>query len=638
MANLLCITELLNSAKSLVLAIIALVIIIFLVIVILKLPVGRKILGVMVCLLVVFTGFVTGYINYEYFTAHGGVFGTLENAFIKNGLKQENCRFIFENFNLVESKNKGEYIAEFKITNPNVSLKKKVIYVNDTPTKLQFRDDDYISCDYTYVYYDSKLNELANDTLNIKFFLSKKTRINQDTGEREDLDVSSCLLTSTGGFAKAKYWNKYLSKNDLIVEIKDEEKKETINVDNLPTYTVNLYVGDDVIKTYEVNYFTNAELPQEYLGEKIKEWVDDDGNIYTKAPLKNINLHAVFWPKYKVVLHIGDKIFDTIEFDQRVTDPGELPIYIGSYGDPEEYNALTVKSWKDINGNEYTKIPTTNIDLYAECYPAYHVNLCINDTIYKSYFFDEKFIYYFPTSVNDYVDYYNKTINWKDADGKIHYSTETLTSDINLYISIAEDPIESMNITFNSSTVTSFTQTTKSPKQYSDWCVKLTGEKIYFNTQGEYAYINNYFKKFLGYDSYFEYSGGQLYNVDIDITNLNTLNFHQSYNGKEAFNSGATYPFINFREFHLGCNATDSDVVVADLNFYLSYEEITSEYWIPVMYITYFQSTSIAKNPYGINNSTQETINGCKTQIRKECYIASEAMTFEVNFKIYNAD
>lgn len=297
LSNLLFISNLIKQTKDLIVAIIFLILIVALIFVIIKFPVTRKLIGVILCFLVIFSGIFTCYASFRYFTANGGVFGSLKNVFIQNTINQDNLKFEFTNFNLVESRNKNEFEAEFKIKNNDYQLKDKIILVNNYPTELVYRGNSYISANFTYSFLDKNLVEVCEDTINISFSFSNKTMKNNETGEITYLDTSLCKLTSTGGLQKAKFWNKFLQKNNFIVEIKNEEtiRDNEMVVEEPKEYTANLYYGNTLLQSVKFTCFKAPKFPDTVGEFQIITWKDIDGNEYTEntLPNKDIDLYAV---------------------------------------------------------------------------------------------------------------------------------------------------------------------------------------------------------------------------------------------------------------------------------------------------------------------------------------------------------
>lgn len=251
--NLLFITNLINDFKETVMWIAILLLVIFAIYIFIKFPIGRKIICVILGILFIASGVLTTSANFEYFSIRGGIWGTIEGVFNKNEVAQNNLTFNFTNFNLIETLNPDEFNARFSVKNVDINLNDKVVYVNDIPTVLVQRGSNYIFADYKYSFNDEDIKEICNDTLSIKFVFNSAEIENPETGELEKADTSICILTSYGGLQKAKYWNEYLKKNGLKIEIKTEDFKtnEDLNIEQLPTKYVYYYdIEGNLIEDY----------------------------------------------------------------------------------------------------------------------------------------------------------------------------------------------------------------------------------------------------------------------------------------------------------------------------------------------------------------------------------------------------
>ncbi len=296
------IKDFMSSIKEMAKIAVVIAVIVLLIVILKKTKHGGKLIAVLICAVIIGLGGITGYANYQYMTANGGIWGSFGDLFKgKNEINQNGLSFEITSFQLVSNGNENEFSAKISIKNVDISMKDKAVFVNDSPTTLVSRSDNYIFADYTYTFFDEDLNELASDTLTLKFVFNTKTTVIKKTDETgkvisEEIknDFSYLLLTSKGGLKNAKYWNRFIQKNNLIVNIKTEEFKvnEDMVVEQPISYTINFYLGNEKVFDKQINMFSNLALPKTINEKPVLNWKDINGVIYNEMPLANIDLYA----------------------------------------------------------------------------------------------------------------------------------------------------------------------------------------------------------------------------------------------------------------------------------------------------------------------------------------------------------
>lgn len=162
-----------------------------------------------ICVVVVMSGIYSGYQLHGYYSATGGIYGTIfgvESTIVK----VDEMDFNFENMELLETQNNTH---EAKVETKEVfglnAEQSYEIKVNGEPAKLVTYGEEYAIAEYTYNFYDSTQKCVMNDTLTIRFsFFSNRTVL---------------TVVTSGGDDAVKYWNSYFNNNTFIVSVKPVE-------------------------------------------------------------------------------------------------------------------------------------------------------------------------------------------------------------------------------------------------------------------------------------------------------------------------------------------------------------------------------------------------------------------------------
>lgn len=346
-----------NNLKSVLILSIVLVVIVLLSILLLKFKNGKWVILGFLALALIVCGVFSSFANYEYFMLRGGTIGSLSDIFTnKNKLMQEDLKFDFENFVLVATGNENEFSARLAIDTVNKKMNNKAIFVNNNPTQLVACGDTYIYSNYSYIFKDENLNELCNDTLTIKFVFNSKS--------------SECILSTKGGLDKVSYWNKFLKKNNFIVEIKDEDYEEDnqLVIENPVSYEIKLFIKNEFCQTLTISAINRPTLPNRVGSYDIISWHDINGTIYTTAtlPLQNLELYARVEFNNVVINFSYDKV-NSKSIDYGVQYVGQSIKYFDDF----EKSFLTQNSLKcifdvkDFLKNEFGKFGS-NLEDYSK--------------------------------------------------------------------------------------------------------------------------------------------------------------------------------------------------------------------------------------------------------------------------------
>ena len=249
-----------SDIKTILIIVLALAIIGLVIYLLIKFPNSKYFFIGLGCLLVLASGVFCGYADIQYFTAKGGIYGTVEDLINRNEIVQSAYEFDFKNLSLT-STDGTTYSARITFTNEenlNVNCTNKALYVNKRPTNLNKKASNYIISEYGYTFYDEDIEELCSDYLTIKFSFEEK--------------VTTCIISTSSGSSAAKYWNNYLKKNNFVVTIEDDtyQKDNSVNIEKATTSVLKYYINDELYQTttYTVGeeiQLLEYEVEEEYL-------------------------------------------------------------------------------------------------------------------------------------------------------------------------------------------------------------------------------------------------------------------------------------------------------------------------------------------------------------------------------------
>ena len=146
-------------------------------------------------------------------------------------------------------------------------------------------DYEFVNSIHTKKFYDVNNNLLLSDDLQVSVnFYENGTEFK---------------ILTRGGEQAVSYWQKFIANEGLTIKIVECDYSAKIEADNLPEYTLNLYLEETLIKKISINALRQFELPTRYETYHITDWVDINQTSYTKdtLPIKNMNLYAVVAPQ-----------------------------------------------------------------------------------------------------------------------------------------------------------------------------------------------------------------------------------------------------------------------------------------------------------------------------------------------------
>lgn len=149
----------------------------------------------------IFAGF---HVN-NYYSSEGGIKGKLDE-FTQPKIEVQDLSFNLKNLSFKETSNENTYevkLSDSKVL--NIESNNYDVYINSIPVT-NYNDSEFVHCEYEYVFYNSDLKEILNDTLYISISFNKTN--------------TEIVIITQGGSQAIKYWNDYFNKKEFIIELK----------------------------------------------------------------------------------------------------------------------------------------------------------------------------------------------------------------------------------------------------------------------------------------------------------------------------------------------------------------------------------------------------------------------------------
>lgn len=281
--------EFINAIKIiLILVVIALLIFVFI-----KFKYLRWFIGI--CFAIIFVGFsvFAGFSVNNYYSASGGIMGSLNNIVKGNKLTMNNFEFTIQNVVFKATDNENEYsLIITKEFDDSVNLTNNYcIFINDMPCETINCSNELIKGNFYYEFYDNNLDLILSDKLDINIVFYKTSL--------------KLIITTYGGERAVGLWNSYFNNNKFVISIKELNGTN----DNCVDYLDEL---DIVLKDFKiVEFIDNKESLLKYrvkTGNEMTEfpsyvaptgyifngWLDEKGNLYLPTEkyivIDNLNL------------------------------------------------------------------------------------------------------------------------------------------------------------------------------------------------------------------------------------------------------------------------------------------------------------------------------------------------------------
>ena len=181
-------------------------------ILVVRFPAARWIFATAFVFVVVCSAVYSTYQLNLYYSAEGGLYGYIKELVVRNEAKKvDELSFDLSSLNLTASVNPGEYQASFYMdevlkVEPDTNYG---LFINGVPcSNIQF-DEDHISGDFGYTFIDYDENTVAYDTLSFRVSLFD--------------NYTSIFVRNNHGGTYIKYWNSFIAKNGLQMDIKPFE-------------------------------------------------------------------------------------------------------------------------------------------------------------------------------------------------------------------------------------------------------------------------------------------------------------------------------------------------------------------------------------------------------------------------------
>lgn len=163
--------------------------------------------------------------------------------------------------------------------------KKYTVTINGIEATRVSGDYNYIDANFTNEFISTLNETILIDTLNIKInFYQEGTKI---------------VFITNGGEQAVSLWSSYIEKNGFKLNIVETNYSSSMQADNLPIKTIEFYFDNELYqsKEYTILNYSNIEFPTIIKGFSIKEWRDENGNVYNSINQftpDGLKLYAVY--------------------------------------------------------------------------------------------------------------------------------------------------------------------------------------------------------------------------------------------------------------------------------------------------------------------------------------------------------
>ncbi len=254
----------------------------------------RWFLGTCFAIIFVLFSLFAGFSVNNYYSASGGIIGSLNNIIKGNQLTMNNFEFTIQNVVFKETDNVDEYnLTITRDFEDSVDLTNNYcIFINNTPCESVNYSSELIKGKFYYEFYDEKLELILSDILDINMVFYKTSL--------------KLIITTYGGEKAVGLWNSYFNNNKFVISIK-ELNGVNENCSN------SLEELDLILKDFRcIEFFNNNESLLKYylkVGKEISNfptynspsgfvfngWEDEKGNLYlpTEKYIVSENLQLV---------------------------------------------------------------------------------------------------------------------------------------------------------------------------------------------------------------------------------------------------------------------------------------------------------------------------------------------------------
>ncbi len=242
-----------------------------------------------ICLLL-----ITGYCGVElnkYYNAEGGIYGYISGLILPDQKVDIDDKFSLTLNNLVLQQELNDKYSTTIHLDDTIKLDEAVnygLFVNQNYCSATI-SSDFVLASYSYTFLDNNLDELLSDTLHFEFAFYDKG--------------AELKLYTNGGQKAVDYWNKYFSRNTMLVSIEKtdivvDSSIEEGSGDLSDFRIVNYYYENELVfkQVYKVGSTITppVRVPGIEVGTSVETWLTADGSIFdfSNKITEDLNLYV----------------------------------------------------------------------------------------------------------------------------------------------------------------------------------------------------------------------------------------------------------------------------------------------------------------------------------------------------------
>ena len=223
---------------------------------------------------------ITGYCGVElnnYYNAEGGIYGYISGLILPDQKVENDDKFSLTLNNLVLQQELNDRYSTMIYLDDSIKLDETAnygLFVNEIycPATIS---SDFVLGSYSYTFMDAKLDELLSDTLHFQFAFYEKG--------------AELKLYTDGGQTAVDYWNKYFSRNTMVVSVEQtdiviDSSIEEGSGDVSDFKVVNYYYEDELVfkQVYKVGSTITppVRVPGIDVGTSVETWLTVDGSVF----------------------------------------------------------------------------------------------------------------------------------------------------------------------------------------------------------------------------------------------------------------------------------------------------------------------------------------------------------------------
>lgn len=223
---------------------------------------------------------ITGYCGVElnnYYNAEGGIYGYISGLILPDQKVENDDKFSLTLNNLVLQQELNDRYSTMIYLDDSIKLDETAnygLFVNEIycPATIS---SDFVLGSYSYIFMDAELDELLSDTLHFQFAFYDKG--------------AELKLYTDGGQTAVDYWNKYFSRNTMVVSVEQTDIVSDSSIeegsgDVSDFRIVNYYYEDELVlkQVYKVGSTITPPIrvPGIDVGTSVETWLTVDGSVF----------------------------------------------------------------------------------------------------------------------------------------------------------------------------------------------------------------------------------------------------------------------------------------------------------------------------------------------------------------------